>query len=531
MGCSEKNLGLTAATRILANCGKTSSQTDILLYELLKAPTRDLAVEAYSAGLKNRSTELKHVALDYLKDNGFSEDILAINKTSSQKQGRSIRLPYKPIPMRMCYILDNSLPYASGGYATRGHGIALGLKNNGFDVICVTRPGFPENQPKYEYYEIEELSNLIDGVRYEHILAVSQKIYSGWDYTRLATESFVKKFKQLKPEVVVAASNNRTALPALLAARRLGISFHYEVRGFWEITRQSREPDFVNTKNYTNKVRCEKMVSHGSDHVFTLNTPMKEELISRGVRSNDITLIPNSCDPSRFTPRPRDRELATYYNIPDGVPVIGYIGTFVQYEGLDDLVNACTILHAKGLDFRLLLVGNESAISNEKGQLIAKIEYLINQGGLSEKVLMLGRVPHNMVEKYYSLIDIAPFPRKPQLVTEMVSPMKPLEALAMEKAVVVSSVRALTEMVTDNETGLIFKKGDISNMVDILKRLIQDPMLRIRLGKTGRKWVEAERSWDHTTRIFAEELKLHIEKRRLTPSGLTQYPSTKTIDV
>jgi 2-polyprenyl-3-methyl-5-hydroxy-6-metoxy-1,4-benzoquinol methylase len=126
---------------------------------------------------------------------------------------------------------------------------------------------------------------------------------------------------------------------------------------------------------------------------------------------------------------------------------------------------------------------------------------------------MPGRVPHDEVEAYYSLIDIAAFPRKPQPVTEMVSPMKPLEALSMEKAVVVSSVRALTELISDGDTGLIFEKGNIESMSDTLARLIADPELRARLGRCARTWVERERTWVATATKARNEIERIVSRQ------------------
>jgi glycosyltransferase involved in cell wall biosynthesis len=240
---------------------------------------------------------------------------------------------------------------------------------------------------------------------------------------------------------------------------------------------------------------------------------MLEELVKRGVPAQKITLLPNSCDPSRFTPRSRDIQLAQKLGIPDDVPVIGYIGSFVQYEGLENLAQACSYLIQRGIDFRLLLVGNENASGSERGPVTQEIQLIANESGLADKLIMPGRVPHELVEAYYSLIDIAPFPRKPQPVTEMVSPMKPLEALAMEKAVLVSSVRALTEMIIDHKTGLVFKKGDIEDLADKLQLLISDPILRLRLGKAGRKWVETERTWNKTAAIASDGI-MQITKEK-----------------
>lgn len=512
-----RSLGLLTAARMLAASGKPSSQQDLLRYGMQHFASVQIAKSAYDVGRSLDDKHLHQAGFDFFANLGSLQELENITKKNTQK----LNLPYQTIPNRVCYMLHNALPYASGGYATRGHGVALGLKKQGFDVICVTRPGFPIDLPGYEDYDHDVVESTVDNVRYSHILQPSRKDYGNWEYLHHATNALVAKFATLRPEVVIAASNNLTALPALLAARRLGIAFHYEVRGFWEITRVSREPAFIHSKTFANQKRFEILAAASADHVFTLTTPMKEELMRRKIPADNITLVPNSCDPTQFTPRKRDEKLAAHYNIPPGVPVIGYIGTFVQYEGLDDLVRACALLHDEGQDFRLLLVGNENASGREKGPLMTEIERLTSESGFGEKILMPGRIPHDDVAAHYSLLDIAPFPRKPQPVTEMVSPMKPLEALAMEKAVLVSSVRALSEMVQDGETGRIFEKGSVNDMARVLRELIKDPTLRQRLGKNGRRWVEEERTWDRTTAIFAQELRASITKRAQTPSHAT----------
>ena len=180
---------------------------------------------------------------------------------------------------------------------------------------------------------------------------------------------------------------------------------------------------------------------------------MKEELIDRGVSGSNITLVPNSCDIEEFiSTTARDENLAVKYSIPKDSVVIGYIGSFVQYEGLENLVEACVLLKEKSLNFRLLLVGNENVSApGSKGPITDEIERLVTENNLHDYIIMPGRIPHEDVPAHYSLIDIAPFPRKPQPVTEMVSPMKPLESFAMKKTVVVSSVKALKDMVLDRK--------------------------------------------------------------------------------
>lgn len=414
--------------------------------------------------------------------------------------------PFSPEPGRVLYVLHNSLPYSSGGYATRAQGMARALKDAGVDILCVTRPGYPLDIPgDHEGQDISPV-DVVDGIPYHRVTKPLRSGMSAVGYMRQSAEALKKEIQRHRPSCVIAASNHLTAIPACLAARSLGIPFVYEVRGFWEVTRLSREPEFVDTTFYKMQVFFETNIAKEADHVLTLTGPMREELITRGVAPEKVTLAPNSCDAAHFSPRPRDSDLAARLGIPDNVPVIGYIGSFVQYEGLEHLVEAAVQLRDRGHDFRLMLVGSENASGNDRGPITEEIWRIAEEAGLGDRLILPGRVPHEQVDSYYSLIDIAPFPRKPQPVTEMVSPMKPLEAFAMEKAVVVSSVKALQEMVRHEETGLVFEKGNITAMADTLARLIDDPALRERLGKAGRAWVERERTWLRTAEKTVADL-------------------------
>ncbi|WP_225009597.1 glycosyltransferase [Novosphingobium percolationis] len=402
---------------------------------------------------------------------------------------------FEPVGNRICYMLHNSLPYSSGGYATRTHGVATGLRDNGFDVVAMTRPGFPHDVVTgLEGQDVPQV-DVIDGIPYRRTFEPRRSALKYVNYVPEAARVLEEQYRELRPAMVMSASNHVVALPALIACRRLGIPFVYEVRGFWEVTKMSREDDYGETAAYKLQSLLEAAVCKAADHVFTLTEPMREELAERGVDAGLIDILPNSCDPERFLPRARDGQLAAELGIPDGTPVIGYVGTFVDYEGLEDLARACGLLKQRGQDFRLLLVGNENTSGNDTGPITQMIAEAADESGFSDWLIMPGRVPHEVVGRYYSLLDVCPFPRKPWPVCEMVSPMKPLEALAMEKAVVVSSVRALVEMIADGKTGLVFEKGNIESLADTLQHAMTSPDLRAELGRNGRAWVQDARTW------------------------------------
>jgi glycosyltransferase involved in cell wall biosynthesis len=391
------------------------------------------------------------------------------------------------IPDKSVYFLHFSLPYTSVGYATRSHGLLAGIRHAGFDVKAYTRCGFPlDFKPELEGRAISDV-DVIDGIEYHRLLDGGRRASTESEYLLNSADAYERVLRVERPQVVHAASNYVTALPALIAARRLGLPFIYEVRGFWEITRSSRDNEFESSARFASMRHFEGVVARAADHVFTLTSAMKDELIRRGVAAAKISLVHNGVDPERFVPVAPKLDLAARLGLPPGVPVIGYVGSFVDYEGLDDLISACGLLARRGLDFRLLLVGD--------GGIIDELRRLVATERLDDRVLLPGRIPHDEVESYYSLLDVCPFPRKPWEVCEMVSPLKPFEAMAMAKAVVVSSTHALSEIVTDGVNGLVFEKGNKESLANVLQRLLEDHQLRGRLEQAGRAWAISERTW------------------------------------
>lgn len=427
---------------------------------------------------------------------------------ADQVPERSQTMVYEPTQGKICYVIHNSLPYSSGGYATRGHGLLTALKGQGLDIYAMTRPGYPHDISQIQVEDIVPAER-INGVVYKRLLSPSRRDYSNYEYILKAVESYKQAFEVDRPALIIAASNHLDGMPAMFAARALGIPFIYEIRGFWEITRLSKYPEFAQDPMFEVEKRLEAVVAEHADHIFTLTQGMIDELDSRGVQTQDrITLLPNSCNVERFHLIPKDAELAAELNIPLDVPVIGYVGTLVSYEGLDDLAVACAKLKQLGYEFRLLIVGNEDATGQSKGSIVQQVEQIAEETGFMDWLIMPGRIPFEDVERYYSLIDIAPFPRKAWPVCEIVPPMKTLEALSMKKAVLVSSNKALTEMITHDVNGRVFERGDVEDLVAQLQYLLDHPEKWSGYGEAGRIFVENERTWRRT----AEKAIAVIEK-------------------
>jgi glycosyltransferase involved in cell wall biosynthesis len=231
----------------------------------------------------------------------------------------------------------------------------------------------------------------------------------------------------------------------------------------------------------------ENLAAQNADCVITITNGLRNELISRGVRAENIKLVPNCVDIQKHKPLQMNVDLHKKLGLIDA-PTIGYIGSFVPYEGLDDLVRAALNLKKQGIRFNMLLVG--------EGKSYDEIRELVKRFNIEKEVIFTGLVPYDDINDYYSLVDIAAFPRKPLPVCEMVSPLKPLEAMAMGKAIVASSVNALEEMVIHGQTGLIFTKGNTYDLTEKLAQLVLDKDYLVRLGNGGLNWVRKNRTWD-----------------------------------
>uniref|UniRef100_UPI003B3AC066 glycosyltransferase family 4 protein n=1 Tax=Pseudactinotalea sp. TaxID=1926260 RepID=UPI003B3AC066 len=270
------------------------------------------------------------------------------------------------------------------------------------------------------------------------------------------------------------------------AAARLGIPFIYEMRGAEDLMRTAAHPPYADSDDCRFLIAAETETCRRADHVFVITDALREEMVARGVPREKMTVVPNGVHVEEFTPAPRDEELAAELGF-TGKTVIGYLGGFPHYEGLRLLVRAVAELHARRDDFKVLMVGD--------GQQDGSLRRDVVELGLSDVVTFTGRLPHHEIPRYLSVTDITPFPRLPLQVCELISPMKPYEAMAMAKAVVVSDVAALARIVHDGETGLVFAKGDVKDLAAKLDRLVGDPEFRGRLGVAAREWVVDKGAW------------------------------------
>lgn len=390
---------------------------------------------------------------------------------------------------QVVYALHNSLPYHSAGYSTRSHGLISAIRDQGWQVDGVSRLGYPTDLQGFRNLQFAPAVDYVDRVPY-HRLGI-QSGYASRKPTISYVESYAEELaafaRDRKAFLVHAASNHLNGLAAVSAARMLGLPSIYEVRGLWEVTRASRDPIWSASVEYRLAAELEAEAASTASHVIAITQALKSELVSRGIEADKISVVPNGVDTSRFKPVARDQSLARALDIGDKI-VIGYVGSIVDYEGLGLLTQAVALLSEDRNDFVVLIVGDGAEYEGLKTQ--------VRNLNIDHLFRFAGRVPHDQVERYYSLVDIAPFPRLAVPVCEMVSPLKPLEAMAMGKVVIASDVAAMVEIVNDGITGILHRKNDVVALTESLRTVMNDRNLRLRLSEHARSWVEEERQWD-----------------------------------
>lgn len=429
--------------------------------------------------------------------------------TSPPKIKGAAKFPcYKPTPKKVMYVASSSRPHHYNGYTSRTHGIIKGIIKHGWEVLCVTRPGYPaDRDDRVESENITYELIKYDGVSYQALAGLHRRNDPLDQYLYNSVEVLVEKARECRAAVIHAASNYEAALPALLAAKRLGIQFVYEVRGLWEFTAASRTPCWENTERFKLDAMLEAFVVKNSDGVATLTSALSDELVKRGADREKIVIVPNAVDPEEFKPRNRNHGLANIHGLDVENFVFGYAGSIVSYEGLDDLVAAFSILHKSYPCARLLIVGD--------GKVLPELKKQSCDLSIDNNIIFTGRVSSEKVPEYLSLVDVMVLPRKPYKVCHLVSPLKPFEAMSMEVPLVVSDVAALNEIACDGKFALVHKSGDIDDLALCLKKCIDEKLILNEISKSAKIHVDLNYSWEHVTKAIVRvyEKLTHDEQR------------------
>lgn len=388
--------------------------------------------------------------------------------------------------MRVLHVLDHSLPLHSG-YAFRTKAILRAQTADGLDVRGVTGPRHTADGPDDETCE---------GLRFHR----SKRTSGGppglreWREVRAQADAICSLAKDWQPDVLHAHSPALGGLAAIRAGRKLGIPVVYEIRAFWEDAAVGNGTGTENSPKYHLTRALENLVVKRADAVFTICEGLRSDLISRGHPQEKIGISPNAVDLTQFgTPAARNTALATKLGLGTG-SVIGFIGSFYPYEGLDDLIAALPALRERHPDTKLLLVGGGPEDTALRAQAAA-----LSAG---DAIIFTGRVPHNEVADYYALIDVLAFPRKASRLTDLVTPLKPLEAMAQGRIVAASDVGGHRELIEDAKTGVLFPADDPAGTARALADILDDRDAWAAMRESARTYVETERDWSINSRRY-----------------------------
>jgi PEP-CTERM/exosortase A-associated glycosyltransferase len=378
------------------------------------------------------------------------------------------------------------------GYTFRSQSIFREQVKRGWEPVIITSPKHEENWKKecppqetigdFRYYRTGKIEK-------------GMPFFTEKKMMRAVEERILQIAAQEKPDILHAHSPVLNGFPALKAGRKLNLPVVYEIRAFWEDAAVDHGTYTEGSWKYRLTQSLETKVCRQVDHVGVLCEGLKNDLISRGIPAKKITPVYNGVNPDDFKSVPPDAEFQTKWDLNDKT-VIGFIGSFYRYEGLDLLVKAFAKIAAERENAVLLFVGG--------GEMAQELKILAESLGVADRLIMPGRIPHERVPGVYAMIDVLAYPRYSMRLTELVTPLKPLEAMAMGKPLIASDIGGHRELILNNETGLLFKAGDVDRLAASLMKILNDSDLRETLKKQGPLWVRKNKTWDKTTEVYID---------------------------
>jgi PEP-CTERM/exosortase A-associated glycosyltransferase len=384
-------------------------------------------------------------------------------------------------PLRVLHLLDHSIPLHSG-YTFRTLSLLREQRKRGWQTFHLT-------SPKHVGCSVAEED--VDGWHFYR----TQPVHGGrripgvdeWRLMQRFEQRLTEVAQHVRPHLLHAHSPVLNALPALKVGRRLGIPVVYEVRAFWEDAAVDHGTTRQGSLRYRLTRAMETRALRKADHVFTICEGLRADIVRRRIPHDKVTVIPNAVDIEAFDPVGQpDAELRARLGLQD-VAVVGFIGSFYAYEGLDLLLAALPGLLKVLPDVRVLLVGGGPQDAALKAQAQAL--------GVADKVVFTGRVPHDQVQRYYDLVDVLAYPRHSMRLTELVTPLKPLEAMAQGRLLVASDVGGHRELIRHGDTGWLFKAGSVPALTQMLLQVLAKKDLWDERREASRRFVERERNW------------------------------------
>lgn len=383
--------------------------------------------------------------------------------------------------MRVLHVLHTSLPNTSG-YSIRANYILRCQADLGLETFVVTSAQHPD--PVGEREVIEGRAYLRTPPQPDRKTGLREL-----GLMRALGKTIDTAVREFQPDLIHAASPVLVGLPALLVARKHKLPFVYEVRDLWENASVDRGKWAHDSMPYKGARALESIIFKRADAVIAICNALREEIAPRVGKNVSLDVVPNGVESSLFRSRPPEQAVIDKYQL-GGKRVIGYIGAFQPYEGLETLIRAMPAIARELPAAHLMITGGG-------GDLEPELHALVRNEGLGDLVTFTGRVPHDEVQSMYSVIDLMVYPRISTRTTELTTPLKPLEAMALEVPVVLSDTRAMLELVQPGKTGFSFRAGDAADLARTCIGALRDDDKRVEMAANARRYVETERHWPH----------------------------------
>ncbi|MEG3179371.1 TIGR04063 family PEP-CTERM/XrtA system glycosyltransferase [Sphingomonas sp. LT1P40] len=399
--------------------------------------------------------------------------------------------------MRILHVLDHSLPLHSG-YTFRTRAILKAQMARGWSVAGVTGPRYHTGDAPFE---------TLDGIDFHRTAQMRRLPPIVGEAAEIA--AFARRIDQVverfRPDILHAHSPVIDPLAAMRVAKKHGIPLLYEIRAFWEDAAVGNGTGREGSWKYRLTRGLETFAAKRVDAVAVICEGLKRDLIARGIDADKIMVSPNGVDLHLFGEPPApDAELTAELGLAGG-DTIGFIGSFYDYEGLDDLIAAMPALVALRPNAKLVMVGG--------GPMEEKLRAQAKASSAAGAIHFVGRVPHEQVERYYSVIDLLVYPRKRMRLTDLVTPLKPLEAMAQRRLVAASDVGGHRELIRDGDTGTLFPPDDPAALARSVATVFDNRPGWDAQRERGRVFVEKERNWSSNISRYEPVYQRLIEAR------------------
>ncbi len=413
-------------------------------------------------------------------------------------------LHHSPAALKILHVFDHSLPMLSG-YSVRSAAILREQRRRGWSTVHLTTPKHtaagpsPEHVNDLIFYRSSPLSPIAGGA----------PVLREFALIRCVAREIERVAKIELPDILHAHSPALNGIAALLAARRLRLPVVYEVRAFWEDAAVDLGTATEGGTRYRLTRAIETLALRNCDAAVTICEGLRRDIVARGILPEKITVIANGVRVEDF-PFHSDPDTALRSSLGlEGRIVFGFLGSFYGYEGLDLLLSAWPAMLQRQPNIVLLLVGGgpvEEALKEQAQKL-----------RLGDSVRFPGRIPHEKIHEYYNAIDIFVYPRHRMRLTDTVTPLKPLEAMAQGGVVLASDVGGHRELVVDGETGRLFRADDRDALAGAALKLIEDRAAWAEMRRKAREFVERERTWTATTAGYGElyARAIHVRRKHL----------------